>query len=154
MEILDSRSYGGFTSNSDHKPVISKICIAWKYTKKTQNTKKINSQGIIQNDETIKKYQELVKKKLGNKSPHASTQDMWNDIVEATKSAAIEVAGYQQGKKTKKNSSEVEKLSEEQKEIWKRINSTSSWVTKAELTKQRKNILEKNTQLDHQRRER
>ena len=145
IQILDSRSYGGFTCNSDHKPVISKIKIAWKYTKpKTNKTEKqINSQAINKTKETRIQYQTLITEKLKTTNP-STVQQKWNNVVNITKEAAIEVAGYKQRKKTsKRQNQEITRLSKQQKSIHQQIKTTQSKTTIKQLKKDRNKILGK-----------
>ena len=42
VNIFNSRSYGGRSAKSDHKPVITELEIKWPFAKPTNSAKKIN----------------------------------------------------------------------------------------------------------------
>ena len=140
-EVFDSRSYGGFSCNSDHKPVIANINIAWKYLKKYSANKQINIQAINQNNENKLKYQNLVRTNLMNCKKPTNIQERWNNIVESTRRAAATAVGY----KTKKYTTckNVENLSLKQKTLLTEINSTNCRIKKANLKRERNKILNK-----------
>ena len=139
IEVLDSRSYGGFSCNSDHKPVIAKVKIAWKHYKKTDRKQTINSRALKQDERTKQQYQNLVKTKLEKCRPPTNIQEKWNNIVECTKQAAIETIGYK-GKK-KSSNQQIRKLSSEQRSILQEINSTKCMTKKRNLKQKRNKVL-------------
>ena len=98
IQVHDSRSYGGFTCNSDHKPVIAKINLKWKTVTKPKPSKKINSAEINKSKETILEYQNLVRTKLAN-SKAQNIQEKWDNIVRCTRQAAVAVVGFKETKK-------------------------------------------------------
>ena len=76
INIYDSRSYGGMSTKSDHKPVITELEIKWPFTKSKKSAKKIN-------------YDLLQDKNHRRISSCSDNQDRWNNIINATKQAAI-----------------------------------------------------------------
>ena len=139
IQVNDSRSYGGFTCNSDHKPVIAKVVLQWKNTVTEKlRERKINSQEINKSEESLEQYQQIVKEKLlGVKG---TIQNKWNLIKEATTSAAIKVAGYKSGR-TRSTNKSIKELSEKQKQIHQKIISEKSINRAKEMKKQRNSIL-------------
>ena len=134
----DSRAYGGFTCNSDHKPVIAKLIIEWKTNiKQKTGQRRINSQEINKTEESLKQYQEVVRKKLQEKITSDCLQERWNAIKECTTStsAAIEIAGYKDEKR-KSDSNKIKDLSNRQKHLHHKIKSTNCLLQKKEIKKE------------------
>ena len=140
--VLNSRSYGGFQCISDHKPVICKINIKWKYKNKTkQQVKKLNCNGINLSKETKAKYQDIVKQQI--RSTIADTaQEKWDRVIQATRNATYQVAGYKEKRKNG-NNAEVEILSSQQKELHEKIKSEALNDNIKKLKNQRNKILHK-----------
>ena len=102
INIADSRSHGGMSAKSDHKPVITQIEIKWPLEKSKKFNKNINF--ALLHDQTHKKeYQIAVTKHLGSQSEIKSNQDRWTNIVNATKKAAIESLGISNRLKNNKS---------------------------------------------------
>lgn len=140
LKVQDSRSYGGFTCSSDHKPVIAKINLKWKkaiHPKQRKMT--INSSGIHESNETIARYQNLIRANIQNMKPK-SVQEKWDNLVKCTTNAAIEVAGYKQRSKKSSNIT-IQNLSLQQKHLLKEQNSTKCPSKKRELKTIRNKIL-------------
>ena len=85
-------------------------------TKTTAAT--INSPGMNQTNETIKKYQTLVRDCMSTKS-RETTQQKWDNIVEFTTNAATYVAGYKE--KKKKSASNIIKHSQQSKMHYSKV---------------------------------
>ena len=143
IEVFNSRSYGGFSCNSDHKPVIAQIKVAWKYKKRQQSSttkKTLNVQALNQNSQTKLQYQTLVAENLAKCKKPKNIQERWNNIIESTKSAAIETVGYK-SRKHITNNKKVQNLSDNQKKLLKEINSTNCRIKKADLKRKRNKVM-------------
>lgn len=141
IQVFDSRSYGGFTCNSDHKPVIAKLLIEWRTKReKKRNNRKINSQGINLSQKSIEQYQKAVKENLQKISKTIDLQKRWNAIKECTTSAAIKVAGYK-GEKRGSASKKIQELSNHQKLLHHKLASVTCQTRKKEIKKKRNKIL-------------
>ena len=99
--VKDSRSYGVMQTKSDHRPVIAKINIKWKYISKTITKNHINT------------CNNTVCRIIKNQTEIASTQYKWTNIVNITKQAAVETLRYV-SKMVKYQSHEIKELSKQQ----------------------------------------
>ena len=79
LKVFNSRSYGGFTCNSDHKPVIAKIQLKWKTSTNKKHKTKINCREINKTKESLKQYQDLVRQKMKQKKAN-NIQEKWDNI--------------------------------------------------------------------------
>ena len=115
MTILDSRSYGGMHTNSDHKLVMTTAIFKWKYTKRTKITPRINYDLLY--DKTIRnQYKEETAKQLAEQPSPTNNQQRWTNIVTATTKAATEILGIKTNRKHHENI-QIKILSEHQKNI-------------------------------------
>ena len=142
MQVIDSRSYGGFSCNSDHKPVIAKIKIGWKQNRKlSSKCKKINYEVLNQNLNKRQQYQNCLREKLTKLEISTNNQEEWDNIVKCTQESAIEIAGYKNKRINFVEDQKIKDLSNEQKELLEKINATNSLSTKEIMKKQRNKIL-------------
>ena len=143
ITVHDSRSFGGFTCNSDHKPVISKINLRWKKTIRTKPRPRINYQGINQSNTSRKDYQNLVKDNLAKMDKTNNVQTKWDNIKKCTINAAIKVAGYNTRNNHHRNNKQIEELSKKQKQLHNEITSTRCKNKQKTLKAERNQILNK-----------
>ena len=139
LKILDSRSYGGFACNSDHKPVIAKVQLKWKTNIQKKPTTRINSQEINKTKESLKQYQEQVRQNMKQNKP-SNIQEKWDSIKQSTMDAAIKVTGYKQKQKYTPNK-RIQELSAKQKQLLDKINSTACKHQQKSIKTERNKVL-------------
>ena len=111
--VKGSRSYGGMQTKSDHRPVIAKINIKWKYIQHQKRLQKINFE-LFRDQNNINAYNNTVSRILKNQPKITSTQDKWTNIMNITKQAAVETLGYV-SKIVKYENHEIKELSKQKK---------------------------------------
>lgn len=142
LQVLDSRSYGGTRTHSDHKMVVAKVNLKWKPTKFSKTkTRKINYDGFSdQNNQ--KKYQEELKLLLDENPVPENLQDRWTRIVNITQQAAEKTVGIKKPDQKNQNP-EIRRLSDEQKRIRSEIQAAQNKDKRDELRKERNQSLQK-----------
>ena len=139
VNIYDSRSYGGMSTKSDHKPVITELEIKWPFTKSKKSAKKINYD-LLQDKNHRREYHLAVTKHLENQPEKKTNQDRWNNIINATKQSAIETLGFAD-KKEKYQNPDIKTLSTKQKQLNIDMNSTNSLARRDQLRQERNRLL-------------
>ena len=142
--IQDSRSHNGLQTYTDHRLVRTTFNLERIFTKKSRKQENIDMEKL--NDPVIKaKYAVNVELKIMDREDtwkernhkEITTQEKWNMIVDANKEAATEVLGEK--KRRRDDYAEVARLSEEQRKIHHKINSTKCAIERKELKKKRNN---------------
>ena len=94
-KVFDSKATVLTTTNSDHKPVIAKIMIKWKYQSKTKSWKKRFNIYYMINKSIRSSYQNEIKSYLiDNHDQLSNNQNSWNKITKMLKQAPESTIGY------------------------------------------------------------
>ncbi|KAK4308135.1 hypothetical protein Pmani_020165 [Petrolisthes manimaculis] len=143
-QVTNCRSYPHNNRlNSDHRPVILDINLKIQIYLSKKPTKIINFEQLREPD-TRRKYKEEVEKLMiptASESEH-TPQERWDKIKSANHLAAETTLGY----KTKINKSgnkEIQKLSEEQKELHNKLNSEKDPQKREVIRKERNTKMNK-----------
>ena len=139
MNVFNSRSYSNKCAQSDHRPVIADIQVKWKYMKHSKPNAKLNIE-LLQNPEYRERYNEAVSELFANEPAARNNQERWDKIVKVTNQAAVDTVGFQDRNKVI-SIPEISVLSEQQKKIHHKMNSTKNKETRASLRKSRNKIL-------------
>ena len=139
--IVDSRSYAGFVTDSDHKVVICKIEIKQYYkdlSKKKQNRSKINIENF-KNSELVENYKLNIERNIVEDEKEIT----WKDLSEKIKNAgASEIGINNSGKQNSKNGNDlIKSLSDKQKKLKLEIYSAKNKTKKRKLQKERNQIM-------------
>ena len=156
QSLINSRSFKGTETTSDHRIVICKLSTK-KYdiykNNKNEHTKQFNIQELTKSQEMQIAYQQNLETKLKK-----DDTSVWKNIEESITNAATEAVGFT--KKIRNNRAynpQVEQLSIRQKQLRLQISNTNDVVKAKELKQERNNILhnianilneEKNRELD------
>ena len=139
--IQDSRSHNGLQTYTDHHLVRAVFNLERLHVKKRPKYLTIDMEKLT-NPITAAKYAVNVELKIMDTEDNwreankvMTSQEKWNMIVEANKEAAKEVLGEKS--KKRENYHTVAKMSEEQKMIQDKINSTNCEIRRKELKKER-----------------
>ena len=136
--VKDSRSFSNIETNTDHRLVImkTKMKMVRPHNKNTRKDK--IDLGKLKIPEYKERYQIKVTEKLNESEVSENIQEKWNRIVNITKESALEVLGKVESNKGNKiNDPEIEKLSEEQKELRKKINLSKDKEKRLQIKKER-----------------
>ena len=94
-KVFDSKATILTTTNSDHKPVIAKIMIKWKYQSKTKSWKKRFNIYYMINQNIRSSYQNEIESYLiDNHDQLSNNQNSWNKITKMLKQAPESTIGY------------------------------------------------------------
>ena len=94
-KVFDSKAAILTTTNSDHKPVIAKIMIKWKYQSKTKSWKKRFNIYYMKNQNIRSSYQNEIESYLiDNHDQLSNNQNSWNKITKMLKQAPESTIGY------------------------------------------------------------
>ena len=94
-KVFDSKATISTTTNSDHKPVIAKIMIKWKYQSKTKSSNKRFNIYYMKNQNIRNSYQNEIESYLiDNHDQPSNNQNSWNKITKMLKQAAENTIGY------------------------------------------------------------
>ena len=150
--LTDARSYSGTMTTSDHIPVVCKTNIepynVYRPPKK-ESIKHFNIHNLV-NDADIKtNYQNELNNQINsleneNYEKPQTAIDYWNKIKNAILTTAENTIGYVKQRKNKNNRKwdpQIEKLSQEQKQLRIQINNSNSVVMQKDLKKKRNTIL-------------
>ena len=117
--LTDARSYAGTETYSDHRLVVMKYEDNWTKLYKTANkkkddkSKKINTQQLVNNEESRSLYQERLAEEMEEREV-----DTWEELSSLLQEVAVEVVGYNEPAQPKKvKDSELEKMSRKQREL-------------------------------------
>ena len=145
-KVINSRSYNGTTTFTDHRLVKMKYLSKPQKDKSHKTNKPINLEKM--KDPLVRaQYKFNVEMKMmDNEYKHQregkqpGTQDTWTEITDINHMAAVEVLGY----KTKKQfqNPDIEQLSQAQKSIREKINATKSEEKKSHLKRERNKTLD------------
>ncbi|XP_066931881.1 uncharacterized protein [Clytia hemisphaerica] len=139
---LDSKATISKVTKSDHKPVIAKIIVKWKYQQKSKNivSKRFNVI-YFNNTETITSYKYEIMTTIANENDQsADNQSMWDNIAKTLKQPATNTIGFVKKSKNPVNF-EVQELSILQRNIQHRIQSFNTKQAKTFLKQFRNRIL-------------
>ena len=144
--LVDSRSYNGIDTNTDHRLVLTTINFNWwfkVYDKK--NMKKVNYD-VQQLKNKSKEYKEKVREHLENelhmKANAENTQDQWNRVKNACLSAAEETIPIRKDRK-KSDDAKIKELSAKQKKLRLDSNASRDKTKRQELKQERNRTLRK-----------
>ena len=122
-KVFDSKATISTTTNSDHKPVIAKIMIKWKYQSKTKSSNKRFNIYYMKNQNIRNSYQNEIESYLiDNHDQPSNNQNSWNKITKMLKQAAENIIGYV-NKSRKSINEDVKELSLLQRTIKVQIES-------------------------------
>ena len=128
ITITNARSYGGMTTMSDHKLVITECIFKWPYNTRSKIKPQINYYNL-QNETIRNEYQKEVINQLSKNTLPNNNQQRWTNIVEATTNAAMNTLGLKPKNKHHTNP-EIKELSEKQKNLKLKLDNTIDNTTK------------------------
>ena len=139
--VKDSRSFSNIETKTDHRLVImkTKMKMVRPYYNKTTKKDKINLEKL-KIPEYKERYQDKIIEKFSENDlvSDEDIQERWNRIVKITKESALEVLGkVESNKRNKINDPEIKKLSDEQKELRKKINLIKDKEKRLQMKKER-----------------
>lgn len=138
------RSYSGTLLFSDHRLLISTINIDLKdcHRRKRNAVKKLNTNLIVTDKDSQKKYNELVEVGIQNHSADKPLISQLDDIRKLLLDSAREVVGCVESKRNVKAFSlELKALSEQQRALRYQIRATDNAEKRYELKRKRNNLL-------------
>ena len=140
QQVMNSRSYPhNNTMTSDHRSVIKTVVYRNKNAPKNINFDHLRDAKIRQ--EYAAEVNKIIKD--ANKE-HLNSQERWNIITNANKTVAETILGHKERSK-KSNNIEVQKLSEEQKDLNNQLNIEKDPTKREEIRKARNEKLNKTT---------
>ena len=140
INVLDAHSVSGMATTSDHKLIIMKCVFKWPYTK-TSKSQNVNFNCEKLSDINIRAaYQQEVTALLTSSTPASNNQERWNNIVNATTTAAKNIIGLRSRAKQSTNE-DVIKLSGEQKRLKQQIDCSKDMHRRRILRQTRNNKL-------------
>ena len=143
---LDSKATISKSTKSDHKPVIAKIIINWRYylnpkTTTNRHFNVMNFDCVRTRDEYKNEINELVVKNGNNNiQPAEGNQAKWSRISDTLKQAATNTIGYVQ-KTGKVINTELQELSKLQRDLQLRIQSCQTEQARTYFKQFRNHIL-------------
>eukprot|EP00117_Sycon_ciliatum_P002356 scpid25615/ scgid4849/ LINE-1 reverse transcriptase homolog len=148
VRVVNARSYGGFTTRSDHHPVIADFRLTfWRCT----TSKATNDRCFIKYNEPTQDSAESFKNAIASTLPDINTppedistlDQTWERFVSSTHAAAEKAFGRKKPQKriARSTSPAVIELSTQQKEIHSRIHMEKDPNKRKELTQSRNKIL-------------
>ena len=139
LKITDARSYGGMSCKSDHKLVLVDTQFKWPYVKEPKKEPAIDNAKL--SDTALRQAYTDETQRLITAMPVASNnQQRWNNIVEATTTAAKTILGVKAKLHTMPNPA-VEQLSVEQKKLKLDRDVSIDVDKREELRKERNRLL-------------
>lgn len=132
--VQDARSYGGMTTNSDHKIVIAKMNLRLPRLQYKKSEPSVNYDNII---EKQFEYKNEVNRLMGEKEDTTVTQRKWDNIVDCTSNAAMNILGTKDRNSKKTCDPLVKKLSEDQKKLRRDYEATKSKERRKKLKTER-----------------
>ena len=156
--LRNARSYKGTLVCSDHRLVVSKMCIDLYHVhakvNKAEKPKMVNSNLIGRCEQTQRKYQEKLNEYLNNADENQKAGERWNFIKEKIMKAANETAGKcTRLKNGRRSNPAVEELSEKQKKIRVQISNTVNVERVIKLRSERNNILKEIQRINNEEKE-
>ena len=151
--VEDSRSYGGTTTSSDHKMVISKLKLKWwKMRKMITKTFKTNIQSLAFKEKQ-QQYNNAVKEKMTKitnetKEKQEDPNENWLKLTEVLMKTAESVLG-KKDRKRKYDDKEIVELSEKQKKIRLEIDKSKNYEEERILRKKKKMCIQTNEKEDN-----
>ena len=140
--LLDSRSYGGATTSSDHRIVISRIDVRIFNIFMERNLKTSIAEKIDGSQVDVECRQREYHDNLNSKLKLLCMRK-WDDVTECIRKAATETFGCIKRRKHTKSNPEIAELSEKQKEIRMRMRQEKKVEKYHELRCERRQILKK-----------
>lgn len=148
VKLINARSYGGFTTRSDHHPVIADFSLSfWKCPSTRKSTDLCFVSYQPPSPESTQQYQNTVLNNLPSlNTPITSSENMdskWKEFVSTLHDAAKSSFGLKQHQQRNVKSTNplVSKLSSEQKQLHIRINAESNPDKRKALSAERNRIL-------------
>ena len=140
--VMDSRSYGGIATETDHKLVKTTLKIEWhKIKSNTEKTEKIDISNFY-NEDNKTAYRKEVLKGIEEVEHQETIQDKWNSICQISKDAGKKVLGVITNHKEKKDE-KLQKLSTESKKIRQDILAAQDAEVRKKKKEQRKSLKKK-----------
>ena len=139
IKILDSRSYGGMSTRSDHKLVLMTCIFKWPYTKYQKSSPKLNFDRLHDRN-TQDAYRKEVERLFELQASPSNNQERWSNIASATTTAAKNILGYRD-KHSQHENPEIAQLSEKQKNIKQQIDNSSEPAQREHLRKERNKVM-------------
>ena len=142
IRMIDSRSYGGMHTSSDHKLVLLKCCFKWPFTLRRKKKDPRIDLGKLKNPELSQRFKEEVDSRLGNQEGF-SNQEKWDQIVNTLKETAKDTLGTIKRTHREVSDPEIKVLSEKQKNLKLQISNETNNHLREGLKLKRNQIITK-----------
>ena len=123
--ILNSRSYSGITTFTDHKLVKASLNLEWRKLKYHKTTSKQINTHNLENTDKITKYKETIMQKIIYNTENENPNETCIRISKTCLETAEKLLGYKEKNKKKIVDEELIKLSAQQKNIRNDIESST-----------------------------
>ena len=139
--LIDSRSYSGTHTNSDHRLVKTTLELKWSLIYQNRKNQERFDVEKLRNPEVREQYKQEAERIYKSSIPEPPNtpidpQERWNAIIKASTEAARTTIGKK--KKTKKSqNTEIKRLSQEQMELRNKINNSKDKTKRESLRKER-----------------
>ena len=139
--IQDSRSYGGVTTQTDHKLVLANIKLDWWHLRTANTASKNTNIQHLAFPEKRTQYQETLREELRKSdNGHEDPDQSWKNLTNLMLTSAETTLGSKD-KKKKYDDPEIEELSKKQKELHQKIDNSKNYTEERQLRTARNKIM-------------